>query len=167
MNDEYYVCEYMNDEGGNVSGIKFRHIHNTNTTTYTFIINVGEYYKFHDRRRRGIPGTPIIVVSIDDRNIYYKVIKNFTGSGEISTRDLRLGTEELFIPVVNISGNENMKPVVQFNPLHMAEGAIREGGRNKRGRKSKKYSKTKSKSRTRRGGRRSRRVRRIKCKSRR
>jgi hypothetical protein len=171
MNDDYYEYTYINDGDGNVNGIKFIHISNPNPLTNTFKIEVGRHYSLYDIG--GVIPKPmhnIVVVRIDDRNIYYKVIKDFTGTGEISQfiSNIRLGTAEHFMPVTNISGTNTTKRLFRLS-LHPGVN-IHEGGRKKRGRKSKKYSKTKSKSRTRRGGRRSHRshrARRIKCKSRR
>ena len=163
MNDDYYEYTYINDGGGNVNGIKFTHINNPNPLTNTFKIEVGRHYSLYDIG--GVIKKPmhnIVVVRIDDRNIYYKVFKTFTD--DISRS--HLGEAEHFMPVTNISGTNTTKRLFQLS-LHPGVN-IHEGGRNKRGRKSKKYSKTKSKSRTRRGGRRSRRVRhRVKRKSRR
>jgi hypothetical protein len=166
MDQTYYVYEYITDEHNNVSGIKFRHILDTNPTGSAFTINVGKFYTIYYRKHM-IDGRVIKVVRIVDGGIYYKFVNDYTGSGEISKRviNMRLGTEEIYMPMISISGSEMEPPSVYFT-LHN-DVVISEGGRNKRGRKSKKYSKTKSKSRTRRGGRRSRRVRRIKCKSRR
>lgn len=166
MDQKYYKYEYIKDVGGGVSGIKFRHILETNPTGSAFTINVGKFYTIYYRKNR-TGGRVIKVVRIADSGIYYKVVNDYTGSGEISkyVTNMRLGTEEIYMPMISISGSEMELPSVYFT-LHN-DVAIIEGGRNKRGRKSKKYSKTKSKSRTRRGGRRSRRVHRIKRKFRR
>ena len=179
MNNNYYEYEYIRDEGGNVSGIVFRHKVNKDYTTPlsdTFEINVNKYYSLYDRLMRKANRRFIKVVRIEeDGKIYFKEVHDFTDNGEFTksvidkfdddidalanVAKMRLGTGETFISVTNFSGTDTSKPRYSVTELHPPESLSIEGGRNKRGRKSKKYSKTKSKSRTRRGGRRSRRVR--------
>ena len=154
MDQQYFVYEYITDERMNRIGIKFRHILETDPEYFKFEINVGKFYTIYYRKNRTY-GRVIKVVRIVDGGIYYKVVNDYTGSGEINVTNMRLGTEENYMPMISISGSEMELPSVYFT-LHN-DVNIHEGGRNKRGRKSKKYSKTKSKSRTRRGGRRSRR----------
>jgi hypothetical protein len=156
MDQQYFVYEYITDEHMNRIGIKFRHILETNPTGSAFTINVGKFYTIYYRKNR-TDGRVIKVVRIADGGIYYKVVNDYTDSGEISkyVTNMRLGTEEIYMPMISISGSEMEPPSVYFT-LHK-DVDIHEGGRKKRGKKSKKYSKTKSKSRTRRGGRRSRR----------
>ena len=172
MNNNYYEHEYIRDEGGNVSGIVFIHRVNKDNTTPlsdTFEINVNKYYSLYDRRMRKDGGL-IKVLRIDEsgRKIYYKRVYDYTDTGQlnddfshyVANAKIHLGTEELFMPVTDISGTTNRPPLFSVNTLNPMEGfVIREGGRNKKRhfRKSKKSRRTKRsrsvrRSRNRKGG---------------
>ena len=155
--NEYYYESYISDKNGvnGVNGITFKNINNENDN---FQINVDGCYALYDRK--GIVIYIKVVRIAENGKICYKRIKDFTNyAGELSrfNPNIRVVETENFMPMTDISGTNTTEPLFKVVTLHLAEGAIREGGRNKRGRKSKKYSKNTSKSRTRRGGRRHRR----------
>jgi hypothetical protein len=153
-----------------VSSIEFKDVGCT-LLNHSFVMNVGQFYALYDIKRKTPMGV-IKVVRIEEKGfIYYRDVNDYTDNGEFTNSvikkyvdagpvdeppvfitNIRLGTAEKYILVTNISGTDTSKPIYSVSELRPMEGAIREGGRSKRGRKSKKYSKTKSKSRTRRGG---------------